>query len=283
VPPPDFEHFRSELASLRKLLGTIPGRTVRDESFQDRVRNLFRVWISVVFPQVAPAKDGEVIANKLTGELEMLAELTSKNKPVAKYRERINRCVWLTKRLAARIPYAPQGRAEVQQPESDELFVQGIPDLPMYLVPNALVGWRSAIGTFVEEHPYDRSVFLMVRYRSRNEQLIRSIKASVGKHDLSLIVARDHRLTDNLDNAVACLLCCSRGIAVFDEPDPEQVFSPNVAYELGIMHTLGRDCLILKHSAIKALHTDILSKLYCEYGDPGEAVQHLSNWLEEHP
>ena len=78
---------------------------------------------------------------------------------------------------------------------------------------------------------------------------------------------------------MACLLCCSKGLAVFDEPEAEQVFNPNVAYELGMMHLLGRTCRILKHSSLEVLHTDILMKLYLPYSTLEEVAAHLNQWL----
>jgi hypothetical protein len=86
-------------------------------------------------------------------------------------------------------------------------------------------------------------------------------------------------LTDDLYNPIACLLSCSRGIAIFDQADVRQEFNPNVAYELGMLHLLGRDCLILKHQSLTALHTDILMKLYHEYGTPEAAGIEVLNWI----
>lgn len=86
-------------------------------------------------------------------------------------------------------------------------------------------------------------------------------------------------MTDDLYNPVACLLCCSRGIAIFDKPEPREIFNPNVAYELGILHLLARPCLILKHSSLKALQTDILMKLYTPYTKPSEVADVIKHWI----
>lgn len=93
------------------------------------------------------------------------------------------------------------------------------------------------------------------------------------------ILASEHNLTDDLYNPIACLLCCCRGLAIFDKPESRQEFNPNVAYELGMMHLLGRECRILKHSALKVLHTDILMKLYLEYRSVEEAEKLIDRWL----
>ncbi len=105
----------------------------------------------------------------------------------------------------------------------------------------------------------------MIRYRTRNKTLIQEIKKALKACDLTAVIAADHELTDDLYNPIACLLCCAHGLAVFDRAEDSEKFNPNVAYELGMLHLLGRKCLILKHHTLKALQTDILMKLYCEY------------------
>ena len=92
------------------------------------------------------------------------------------------------------------------------------------------------------------------------------------------MVASEHALTDDLYNPVACLLCCSRGIVVFDQAEQDQVFNPNVAYELGMLHLLGRQCLILKHKALRTLQTDILMKLYVPFSSATDARRLVADW-----
>ncbi|MDP2690097.1 MAG: hypothetical protein Q8P48_08305, partial [Deltaproteobacteria bacterium] len=117
------------------------------------------------------------------------------------------------------------------------------------------------------------------RYRDRNEALIKAIKSILSKTGHHGILASDHKLTDDLYNPIACLLCCSKGIAIFDEAETEEKFNPNVAYELGMLHLLGRPCLILKHQSLRTLQTDILMKLYSEYTTVVEARSHAQDWI----
>ena len=159
-----------------------------------------------------------------------------------------------------------------------ELFVSGIPDLPFSLVPNSIVGWRSRFETFLTKYPFDKSVFIMIRYRKRNIRLIKSIKIALSNEGLFGVLASEHNLTDDLYNPVACLLCCSRGIAVFDTPEAQEIFNPNVAYELGMLHLLSRRCLILKHESLKALQTDILMKLYTPYQKATQVPTIIKEW-----
>ena len=101
----------------------------------------------------------------------------------------------------------------------------------------------------------------------------------LNRGNVNAILASEHNLTDDLYNPIACLLSCSKEIAVFDEAEADQEFNPNVAYELGILHILGRDCLILKHESLKTLHTDILMKLYREYQTLEDAQAQLQDWI----
>src|SRR5207245_6992123 len=61
-----------------------------------------------------------------------------------------------------------------------------------------------------------RSVFVMIRYRDRNRDLIAHIRERLGTLGYNGIVASDHNITDDLYNPIACLLCCSKGLAVLD-------------------------------------------------------------------
>jgi hypothetical protein len=119
----------------------------------------------------------------------------------------------------------------------------------------------------------------MVRYRKRNEELIRRIKTTLSENGIHGILASEHRITNDLYNPIACLLCCSKGIAVFDQGEERQEFNPNVAYELGMLHLLGRECLILKHESLKTLPTDFLMKLYEEYQTADDACSITEAWL----
>ena len=119
----------------------------------------------------------------------------------------------------------------------------------------------------------------MIRYRTRNNLLIKRIKDILKKNGLYGVLASEHNLTDDLYNPVACLLCCSRGPVVFDKPEINQTFNPNVTYELGMMHLLGRKCLILKYNALKVLPADILMRLYQKYKTITQVKKHIDSWL----
>jgi hypothetical protein len=277
-----FDAFRDELNAIHNHLDVVAGKTLRDDELVERIRNLFRAWATTVRPEVESHLNNKRDFFKLEGELQALAALTSKIKPVAEYRKRISRCLQFAHALVLFLPPSRGSPSAIPARVIREgLFLPEIPDLPLALVPNALLGWRGAMEEFLREFPFDRSVFVMIRYRDRNRALIAHIKTGLDKLGYNGILALDHNITDDLYNPIACLLCCSKGLAVFDEPEAEQAFNPNVAYELGMMHLLGRECRILKHSSLTALQTDILMKLYLAYATPEEVGQHLSLWLDK--
>lgn len=273
----DFDSFRAELGALTEIINAIKKTTLRDEELRERFRTLFRIWTSAVEPSLKGYQDGSREVLKLSGEIENLARLASKQKRVAEYRKRLRRATELSDNLVIQLPPSDEPR-KPSPGFRHELFIPLIPDLPPSLVPNSILGWRSRLEVFLNKHPFDKSVFVMIRYRTRNAELIKSVKKALSDEGLFGVLASEHNLTDDLYNPVACLLCCSRGIAIFDKSEPREIFNPNVAYELGMLHLLSRPCLILKHSSLKALQTDILMKLYNPYIKTSEVAEIVKNW-----
>ena len=274
-----FDAFKAELGALKDVLSGYPRRTIRDDNLRERFRMLFRVWTSIVQPTIKDLLQTKRDFLKLHAEVESLAKLTSKYKPVAEYRKRLGRAIDLANSLVLYLPTSEPGRPPTRSGTAEDLFIPAIPDLPARFVPNSVLGWRSNLQTFLNARPFDRGAFIMIRYRRRNSALLTGIKSALARRGFYGVLASEHNLTDDLYNPLACLLCCSRGIAVFDRPEPGQVFNPNVAYELGMMHLLGRECLILKHSDLQVLHADIVMKFYHEYNTVRQAAQHVDNWL----
>src|SRR6266850_4694795 len=169
----------------------------------------------------------------------------------------------------------PDGvKAALPAPGPTPLFPE-ISDLPNELVPNSVLGWSKQVKVFLKANPFDNNVFVMVAYRARLEGLIDAVKKRLVELKLNPVVAREHQLTNDLYNPIACLLCCSHGVAIFDRAETMQMHNPNVVYELSMMHLLKRPCVILKHANLKKMPTDILSMLYEDYSSKKEAVRKL--------
>jgi len=76
---------------------------------------------------------------------------------------------------------------------------------------------------------------------------------------------------------------CGFGIAIF-ERITNQEFNPNVSLEYGYMMGLGKPVCMLKDSTLKALHTDIVGRLYHPFDiqDPETTISPvLQKWLTE--
>lgn len=274
-----FDVFIAELVALGETIRSHPRKTIRDAELLDRLRNLYRTWNGNVKPSIEGLLNRKHDLLKLEAEVEALAKLTSKYKPVAVYQKHIKRAMGMANDLVMYLPCGDSTQGDGAHKIATKLFLSDIPDLPLSLVPNSLIGWRSNMKAFLSEFPFDRSVFIMIRYRDHTAELIGIIKKTLSQLGYNGIVASDHNITDDLYNPIACLLCCARGVAVFDKAEEKQVFNPNVAYELGMMHLLGRECRILKHSNLQVLHTDILMKLYKPYSDTHSAGILVDEWL----
>lgn len=179
----------------------------------------------------------------------------------------------------ANIPPPVQSARLQRAPAPAPLFPE-IPDLPNQLVPNSVQGWSVQIKKFLRANPFGRNVFIMVSYRSGLKALVKALEKKLTALHLNPILAKDHTITNDLYNPVACLLCCSYGVAVFDRAQAAQTHNPNVVYELGMMHLLKRPCVILKHHNLAKMPTDLLSMLYEDYSTKSEAVQKLNDWWQ---
>ena len=245
--------------------------------------NVLERFIAFGFSSVEPSIRPHLQNNtresfKLAAEVERLAQLSSKYKLVSEYKKRLRVASQLADSI---IIYLPSNVIPQTTAVRHDLFITAIPDLQAALVPQAIFGWKSRMESFLREHPFDKSVFIMIRYRNRNNSLIKSIKKSLESEGLFGVVASEHSLTDDLYNPIACLLCCSRGIALFDRAEKNQEFNPNVAYELGMLHLLGRRCLIMKHKSLRALQTDILMKLYEPFSGPASVTTIATKWIHK--
>jgi len=134
---------------------------------------------------------------------------------------------------------------------------------------------------FLKENSFDRNIFIMISYRPQLRLLLKRLEKTLVDLGLNPVVAKDRSITDDLYNPIACLLCCSYGVAVFDTPQVSQVHNPNVVYELGMMQLLKRPCVILKRNTLRRMPTDLLSKLYENYSSVETAAKQLKRWWKK--
>jgi hypothetical protein len=145
-----------------------------------------------------------------------------------------------------------------------------------------LVGFQEDIRKQIERFPFEKNVFLMMRFRKENKVLSDYIIKHLSAAGLKGVRADqpEWNLTRNVYNPIAVLYCCKYGIALFDEAEKDQAYNPNVIYELGIMHSLGRDCIILRNDSLPPVPFDLIKDLYMPYGGKVAVRTNIQLWLQ---
>ena len=171
---------------------------------------------------------------------------------------------------------------KLKEPNSNSLVVDGNIELPLV---KPLIGFREAMQERLNEYPYGRNVFLMMKFRPGNMRVYKFIQSCLESHGYNCVRADDPEwdITRNTYNPIAALYCCKFGIALFDEPEPKNEYSANVAYELGVMHNQLKECLILRHQKLVSAPFDIVKELYIDYDDNLELKDIIKNWVGKLP
>jgi len=163
----------------------------------------------------------------------------------------------------------------------DELLVSG---QEVFILPPPLIGFRAQLERRLREHPYHRNVFLMMKFRGeRNRRVYEFIQHTLSSYGLNCVRSDEPYwdITRNTYNPIAVLYCCRFGIALFDLSEPANEYSPNVAYELGMMQEQGKECLILRHSQLSEVPFDLVKELYVTYDDNLELNEVIGDWVKK--
>ncbi|NOZ46115.1 MAG: hypothetical protein GXO79_04955 [Chlorobi bacterium] len=152
-----------------------------------------------------------------------------------------------------------------------------------YPLVEPLIGYKKKIIKKLEKYPFEKNVFLMMKFRESNKLIYDFIKKNLEKNGYNCVRADedDWDITGNIYNPIAVLYCCKFGIALFDEPEEGNSFSPNVAYELGIMHHQLKNCLILRHSSLPQMPFDLIKDLHYKYSDNLEVEGLIMKWIKK--
>jgi hypothetical protein len=158
-----------------------------------------------------------------------------------------------------------------------------IPGGGSFRLMKALVGFKADLEHRLRRFPYEKNVFLMLKYRPANRPLSDFMEEVLSQHGFRGVRADhpDWNITGNVYNPLAALYCCKYGIALFDEPEMSQSYSANVAYELGIMHYQEKRCLILRHSSLPSLPFDLIKDLVTAYSRDLEVRSVIQSWVGE--
>lgn len=141
--------------------------------------------------------------------------------------------------------------------------------------------YKQNLKKILSKYPYDKNVFLMMKFRESNQGVSDFIKSELKTYGYNCIRADDAEwnITNNVYNPIAVLYCCKYGIALFDEPEEGANFNANVAYELGAMQNQGKKCLILKHSSLRDIPFDLVKDIYKTYSKEYEFQKIFKNWI----
>ncbi len=165
-------------------------------------------------------------------------------------------------------------------------------DLPNYIYINPhlkfelikpLIGFKQDIKERLERFPYEKNIFLMMKFRKSNEDFSDFIKTEIANAGFNCVRADDDEwnITKNVYNPLAVLYCCKFGIALFDQPEEGQNYNPNVAYELGIMHYQGKNVLLLTHDDLPPMPFDLIKDLRKNYSKEIDFRRLFLKWLRE--
>jgi CheY-like chemotaxis protein len=146
-----------------------------------------------------------------------------------------------------------------------------------------LIGFKRDIESQIARFSFPKNVFLMMKFRDSNRELGEYIIENLAKHGLQGVRADqdEWNITKNVYNPIAVLYCCKYGIALFDEPEEHQAYSPNVAYELGMMHYQNKQCLILRHKSLPIMPFDLIKDLYQTYERDLQVRILIDGWIKQ--
>lgn len=144
-----------------------------------------------------------------------------------------------------------------------------------------LIGFRENMKAKIDKTSYEKNVFIMMKFRPENYLSYQYIKEELSKKGYNCVRAdeAEWNITNNVYNPLAVLYCCKYGIALFDEPEKGADFNPNVAYELGIMHHQGKECLIIKNNKLNSVPFDLIKDLHKPYSKELEFQKILNDWI----
>jgi len=157
-----------------------------------------------------------------------------------------------------------------------------IPQEGYYELIKPLIGFKKDIEKQITNFPFSKNVFLMMKFRDANKEISDYIMENLSNHGLLGVRADDDEwsITRNVYNPIAVLYCCKYGIALFDEPEKGQGYSPNVAYELGMMHYQNKNCLILRHKSLPDMPFNLIKDLYMTYDRDLQVKQKIESWIK---
>jgi hypothetical protein len=150
-----------------------------------------------------------------------------------------------------------------------------------YILSKELKGYKDRIMNRIKDTNFEKNIFLMMKFRDNNMRLYSFIKDILENNGYNCLRADDISVNEKPSNPFAVLYCCKYGIALFDEAEHNNAYSPNVAFELGMMYTQDKDFLILRNSKLPVPPFDIATHLYKDYSNNDDIKKLIEKWLDD--
>ena len=151
---------------------------------------------------------------------------------------------------------------------------------PIQLI-RPLWGFMRELEAKLAQFPFDDNICVMMPFREKANPIWDTIKQTVKAYGMHPVRADEWIIINDAYNPIAVLSICKYGIAVFDKPEPEQAFNPNVIYELAMMHSQNKDCLILKQATVPAAPFDLIGQLQFTFTNLRAVEDNIRLWLAQ--
>ncbi|MDP9099581.1 MAG: hypothetical protein M3N48_11410 [Verrucomicrobiota bacterium] len=146
---------------------------------------------------------------------------------------------------------------------------------------------RDSLSLFRRDYPdLGKVAFVMMKFGATKAHnlIYETIQSTLAAKGMTAIRADEKVYHDNLfENVLTYLHGCRFGIAVFERLSGDE-FNPNVSLELGYMLALRKPVCLLKDMTLRALHTDLLGRIYRGFDPESPATsipRELESWMRE--
>jgi hypothetical protein len=158
--------------------------------------------------------------------------------------------------------------------------------IPPTLAP---VKWQAAIQRMLRKFDFDTNVFCMTRFADDQadtayldpvEDVIPMARETLARHGLTLHVASDRQLDDDLyGNVAAHMWACRYGVGLFEDRLGRGL-NENMIIEVGSMVITGRRCALLKDTTIEKMPTDFVGHIYkdVDFTEVDAVSEKLHRW-----
>ena len=163
-----------------------------------------------------------------------------------------------------------------------------------YQLIRPLIGYKENMLAKLKENPFKKNIFIMMKFRDDDRdgytnteiyKLIRDIIEGAGYNCVRADQEEWTHLADESSyNPLAVSYCCKYGIALIDEPEKEAAYNSNVIYELGMMATQNKKCILLRDENVESIPFDLITTIHRTYSMHSyekDIRNHLKSWLKD--